>query len=212
MTHMTDLELAKSFAPDNAPSFLDVIGFVERNEGLKPTRRRDLVSGLRLLASAIGETPETCLADTVWLRPRIDKVRPAALGISGKSWTNTISNVRSALAMTGIIERKRGTNMPLSPVWQELWDKVRANGDDNIRLPLSRFPAFCSRIGVAPEEVTDEAVKRSPGRSRTPGTARSNALRAGRSGTATTVCRLMRSRPRSRTISQNCASACRART
>lgn len=158
MERMNDIELAKSFASQNAPSFSDVIARIEEIADLKPSRRRDLISGLQVVAKAIGLAPEACPADPIFLRPRIAKVRPAALAISEKSWTNTISNAKSALAVTGIVERKRGTYMPLSPVWQELWDKVRASGDDNIRLPMSRFPGFCSRIGVAPEEVTEETV------------------------------------------------------
>lgn len=158
MARLTDLELAKAFLPDDAPSFADVTARIEKMQGLKPSRRRDLISGLNVVARAIGLAPAACLADPIWLRPRVAKIRPAALGISGKSWTNSISNARSALAAAGIVDSARGARMPLSPAWRELWEKVRAYDDDNIRLPLSRFPAFCSRIGVAPVDVTDETI------------------------------------------------------
>ena len=54
MARLTDLELAKAFVLNVAPSFAQVIVRLEADSDLKPSRRRDMHSGLRRVASAIG--------------------------------------------------------------------------------------------------------------------------------------------------------------
>lgn len=159
MARLTDQELSKAFVPETRSSFADVIGRIACMADLKPNRRRDLISGPRRFADAIGQKVEDIPADPIWLRSRIAKVKPAALGISKKTWTNILSNMKSALAEAGIVERDRGSPIKLSPEWQTLWDAARATGNQNITIPVSRFVRFCSNTGVAPSGVSDETVE-----------------------------------------------------
>lgn len=157
MARLTDLELAKAFVRESTPSFAEVIARIERRTDLKPDRRRDMISGLKRVADAFGHKVEEIPADPVWLRPRIENVKPAALGISKKTWTNILSNMKSALAEAGIVERDRGSPIELSPAWRTVWDLVLAAKIDAISIPLSRPVRFFSNMGIAPEDVTDEA-------------------------------------------------------
>ncbi|MEM7213191.1 MAG: hypothetical protein AAF479_15105, partial [Pseudomonadota bacterium] len=122
MARLTDMELAKAFVPKTARSFADVASILEAREDLRPERRRDMISGLQRVADAIGWPVAECPADPVWLQPKLIKVKPAALGISKKTWTNTVSNAKSALAAIGILARDRGSPRELLPPWRSLWD------------------------------------------------------------------------------------------
>ena len=143
MARLTDMKLAKAFVAKSAPTFAEVISTLVALSDMRPARRRDLISGLKRVASAISWRLEECPADTVWLRPKIAKVMPAALGIQKKTWINSVSNAKSAMAEVGILERDRGPPLPLSEDWQRHWDIVLASGKPNIRIPLSRFVRFC---------------------------------------------------------------------
>lgn len=158
MARFTEQELAKAFVVKPTLSFADVIEKLERRSDLKPDRKRDMISGLRRVAGAIGWSLEDTPADPVWLRPKIARVKPAAHGIKQKTWTNAVSNARSALVETGIVERDRGSPIALSSKWRALWDAALATGDKNITIPLSRFTRFCSNMGISSKDVSDEVV------------------------------------------------------
>lgn len=159
MARLTDMELAKAFVAKTTPTFAEIVSRLEEHTDLNPARRRDMISGLKRVAFAIGWRPEDCPADPVWLRPRIAKVKPAALDFSKKTWTNVMSNARAALEEFGIIERDRGSPLQLSPEWQRHWQAALATGDKNITIPLSRFVRFCSSMCIAPGAVSDDTAR-----------------------------------------------------
>ncbi|MEM7667865.1 MAG: tyrosine-type recombinase/integrase [Pseudomonadota bacterium] len=159
MARLTDMELAKAFVAKTAPSFEDTMARVRDLEGYDDSRIRDFVSGLTRVADAIGWPVAECPADPVWLRSRIANVRPAALGISKKTWTNTVSNAKSALAAIGLLERERGRPLELSKDWKGLWELALATRDKNITIPGSRFVRFCSNVEIAPDAVCDETIQ-----------------------------------------------------
>ncbi|MFX3653930.1 MAG: hypothetical protein ACN6IW_00360 [Paracoccaceae bacterium] len=138
-----------------APSFADALSFIDGAPDISPTRRRDLASGLRRVAKAIGCEPSEIPADPAWLRPRIARVAPAAVGLTSKSWSNTVSDAKAALAAFGVIEGKQPKPTPLSASWEPLWRLVLASKDPSLSPALGRFVRFLSRLGVEPEEVAD---------------------------------------------------------
>jgi hypothetical protein len=124
--------------------------------GLTPTRRRDLASAVRRVASAIGHTPETTAADPGWLRPRIRRVVPAAVGISAKTWTNVISDFRAALHIAGIRairEKAEATGFP--PAWATMHTALPCR---RCRIGLARFMRFCANLGLDPAQVDDATL------------------------------------------------------
>ena len=91
-------KLATAFLKPGTPTFAELLLRL-KSDGvdLPDTRRRDLASGLRGIAKAVNQSPETVPADLGWLQPRLEKVAPAALGMTAKSWSNTLSNAKAAL-------------------------------------------------------------------------------------------------------------------
>lgn len=184
MTLIRPLDLETAFAHPEAPSFADLIRRLMEAEELSAQRRRDLTSGLRRLARALGRPVEEVPADPRWLRPRIARVLPGAVGFSAKSWTNILSDARAAMAQCGVVERRNHRRVHLSAEWACLWSVVLASKDTTLQPSLYRFVQFLNRLGIAPEEVDDshaavyrEALERN-GTSRAPETAWRSAVTA----------------------------------
>ncbi len=154
MTKFDPQQLAMAFVSPNTPTLADTLRHVETASDLTPTRRRDLISSRRRLAKAIGWPLDQAPANALWLRPRIAAVAPAAAGLSPKSWSNVISDVRAALARTGSVGGKPPRPVPLSGEWTSLWAQLLALQNPSLPPALGRFVRFLSRLGVAPSDVS----------------------------------------------------------
>lgn len=153
MLHIDPKNLETAFLCPGTMMFADLIAKLQADTTLTPGRQRDLVSAIRRTAKALGRAPETIPADPTWLRPRIERIVPAAIGLTQKSWSNVRSDLQAALAHLGITKRPVNRKWHLSPAWTPLWDKVLASGDRTLRASLSRFVYFLNGQGVRPDEV-----------------------------------------------------------
>ncbi len=157
MKDFTHENLAAALLPHRTPMLSSVIELITDDPDLTATRRRDMISGLRRMATALGQDPSNVPVDPKWLQPRLEAVAPAAIGLSPKTWSNLISNARAALAHLGIVGRRANRDHDLAPAWRDLWRLARNTG--KIHDSLSRFIYFLDRLGVAPEEVSVEHVQ-----------------------------------------------------
>jgi len=155
MKHFSPEMLETAFVRPGTPSFAELIENIGTCPDLPATRRRDILSGLRSVAKALGRMPGDIPADPAWLQPRLAKVAPAALGLSAKSWQNAVSAARGAMTRFGLVERRNNRIEHLSPAWRALWEGVLASGDKTLQPGLCRFVHFLSRHDIAPEEVGD---------------------------------------------------------
>lgn len=135
-------------------TFAHIIERLEADLELSDLRRRDLISGLRRVAKAVGRQTEDMLADPKWLQPRVSKIAPAALGLTVKSWQNAVSDTRAALARFGIVKPRNRHIDDLQPAWRALWLAVLASKDKTLIPGLCRFVHFLSNLDVAPDAVT----------------------------------------------------------
>lgn len=136
--------------------FAEVISRISSDMSLPPTRRRDMVSGLRRVANAIGRPPEDVPADAHWLQKRLADFLPASVGLTPKSWSNILSNARAALAHCGIVKRRINRTADLSPAWAQLWNKALALGNRTVSSSAGRFVYFLNSLDVAPDDVRFE--------------------------------------------------------
>jgi len=153
MLHIDPQNLETAFLCPGTMMFADLIAKLQADASLTPVRQRDLISAIRRTAKALGRPPETIPADPTWLRPRIERIVPAGIGLTQKSWSNVRSDLQAALTHLGITKRPVNRKWHLSPAWAPLWDKVLASGDRTLCVSLSRFVYFLSGQGVRPEEV-----------------------------------------------------------
>ena len=140
--------------PDGTLTLDQVISRIGLDPSLNEIRKRDLISSIKRVAAALQIPLEEAVADPDWLRRRLQRVAPAKLGLTKKSWSNVLSNVKAALVQAGAIPKVvRGRH--LDGPWQELWERLE---DSNLKISLTRFMTFCSRQGVHPAAVSDETV------------------------------------------------------
>jgi len=85
MSFASKIDLDTAFVPVGTPMFTDLIATLKNDQSLKPTRRRDMISGLRRVAKAIGRAPQDVPCHGRWLQPRLAKIAPAAVKLSPKT-------------------------------------------------------------------------------------------------------------------------------
>jgi integrase len=157
MSYSQPVDVDMAFVPKTAPMFTDLILSLEADQSLNPTRRRDMISGLRRVAKALGRPPQDIPCHGRWLQPRLAKIAPTALGLSTKSWQNAVSDARAAMAHVGIVERRDSRMKDLSPAWQALWSTVLASPQSKTLQPrLCRFTHFLNNRTIAPGDVHQE--------------------------------------------------------
>ena len=156
MKRISPEDLDSAFVPPSTPTFADLMDLVARHGDLSTRRRRDLLSALRRAAKALERSPATVHADARWLRPRLSKVVPAAIGLSSKSWSNVLSDVRAAMVLAGITTRRINQRRDLSLEWRWLWETVLASGEYGLRTALCRFVYFLDGQGIRPHEVRED--------------------------------------------------------
>ncbi len=137
------------------PNLSCVIEAITAASDLSETRKRDMVSGLQRMAHALGYAPSDVPADPVWLRARLRNVMPAALGISDKTWQNSVSNARAAMRHVGILKRRKQPADTMTPAWTTLWKRVLDSGERSLSVGLGRFVRFLDTNAVAPDVVSD---------------------------------------------------------
>ncbi|MGQ3488083.1 tyrosine-type recombinase/integrase [Roseovarius pacificus] len=156
MTENSPISLDGIFVAPSTPSFADLMDQLDANKTLTASRRKDLTSGLRRVAEALDRTPAQVPADPRWLQPQLARIAPAAIGVTRKTWQNTVSNARNAMVACGIVTKRQRRPEDLSPAWRSLWAVVQASKDKSLLSPLPRFVFFLDRIGIAPEDVRND--------------------------------------------------------
>lgn len=154
MKHTSPLAADLALFPPS-PMRLDALAqCIAADADLSATRRRDMLSGIARVAQALGLPPSDIPCQAKWLQRRLSKIAPAQLGITHKTWTNNLSNLRSAMAHVGIVERRKRVMDDLTPDWRALWQQVRAAKDPTVETATRRFVFFLSALHIPPEKVT----------------------------------------------------------
>ena len=105
-----------------------------------------------------GTTPAVLPAEPPLLRGMLSKIRPAAHGISAKSYSNLRSLVAAALQLAGIVDPLGRGGARRHPVWEPLLDAIAH--DKRLATGLAAFANWCTAQGIVPTEVDDRAVQR----------------------------------------------------
>lgn len=159
MSYVSKIDLDMAFVPKSTPMFADLITTIEKDQSLDATRRRDMISGLRRMAKAIGRTPQDVPCHGRWLQSRLAKIAPAAIGLSIKAWQNIVSDARAAMVHAGIVERRDSRIADMSPEWRTLWAALLASKDKTLQPALCRFVYFLNTQRILPEHVCDNAAQ-----------------------------------------------------
>lgn len=156
MSVFSKIDTSLALLPTGTLTFADLIVILDSDQSLKRTRRRDMISGLRRVAKALGCPPQDVPCHGSWLQPRLTKIAPASLNLSVKGWQNAVSDARAAMVYAGIMERRQNRFTDLAPAWQVLWTGVLASPHaPTLQAALCRFVYFLNNQGVAPDQVCE---------------------------------------------------------
>ena len=134
----------------------DVLGLLDQ-AGLTATRRRDMVSAVKRICAMAGTTPAGVPAEPPLLRGMLSRIRPAAHGISAKSYSNLRSLLAAALQLAGVVDPLGRGDARRHPVWGPLLEVIA--DDKRLSNGLAAFANWCTAQGISPIEVDDSAVQ-----------------------------------------------------
>jgi integrase len=126
--------------------------------GLTGTRRRDLVSAVNRLCEMAGTAPATVRAEPSILKDKLSRIRPAAHGVSVKSYSNLKSLLGAALQLAGVIDPSGRGSARRHPEWGPLLEAIA--DDQRLSNGLAAFANWCAGQGISPGEVDDPVVQR----------------------------------------------------
>ena len=157
MARQAEEHYARNFLPEGAPTLGDILARIEAHEDLSERSRSELRSAVKCMGEAIGGPGwEGIAADPARLRRKIDKLTARALGPTDPTWANRKSLFRKALQIADITRAQ--FSVVLNGRWAELWTEVLASKDAGLKAGLSRFPRFCQKKQIQPENVTSATI------------------------------------------------------
>jgi len=139
------------------PKTLANVMLVFDESNFSPNRRRDMMSAINRICQMAGCTPSHTKTDISTLRAMLVHIRPAAHGISAKTYSNIKSSFCAALVFTDIIESSGRGCARRHPAWVPYIAAIA----DNKRLAngLAAFTNWCALHQVLPDDVTDKSVQ-----------------------------------------------------
>jgi integrase len=126
--------------------------------GLTGTRRRDMVSAVKRVCEMAATMPASVQAEPPLVREMLSRIRPAAHGVSAKSYSNLRSLFAAALQLAGVIDPPGRGGARRNPEWGPLLEAV--THDQRLSNGLAAFANWCAGHGISPGNVGDTAVQR----------------------------------------------------
>lgn len=124
---------------------------------LSPGRRRDLKIAVRTLETLSGKPLGSIPFEPKAIEGIFRRATPASGGLSAASFQSYRSWIRFCLRRLGLLAERRSNGTALSADWQVYAEKLSV---DRHWVRLKAFIAFCSAQGIAPAEMSDEALHR----------------------------------------------------
>jgi integrase len=134
----------------------DVLYLVEES-GVTGTRRRDMVSAIKRLCEMAGAMPASVPAQPPQLRELLSRIRPAAHGITAKSYSNLRSLLAAALQLAGVIDPLGRGVASRHREWRRLLEAIA--DDQRLSNGLVTFANWCAGQEISPSEVNDTTVQ-----------------------------------------------------
>ena len=124
---------------------------------LPATRQRDMVSALNALAKAFGKPAELIPTQPALLRPQLERLTPAMVGLKPGRWRNVQSLLGTALAHAGIVAIQGRLRTKPSPEWTAILALLPYDAGRHFH--LWRFARWCTGKTLAPDAVTDATLE-----------------------------------------------------
>src|SRR5215211_7180563 len=122
------------------------------------TRRRDMASAIKRLCEMAGTVPAGVLAEPAGLREMLSRIRPAAHGVTTKSYSNLRSLLGAALQLARVVDSLGRGSARRDAGWGLVLETVAE--DQRLSTGLAAFANWCASQGISPGEVNDDAIQR----------------------------------------------------
>ena len=119
-----------------------------------PTGRRPWIgkSATERICTMAGVAPASVLAEAPRIRAVLIKIRPAAHGITAKTWANLLSRLRAELRLADVIDPNYAGCAASDPAWAPLVQAIAT--DKRLATGLATFQNWCAARGVTPDAAT----------------------------------------------------------
>src|SRR5262245_6211978 len=135
----------------------DVSSLVERLD-VTGTRRRDMISAIKRISEMAGTMPANISAQPPHLRKLLCRIRPAAHGVTAKSYSNLRSLLGAALQLARVIDTLGRGTARRHLEWRPLLEAIA--GDQRLSNGLATLANWCVGQDIPPGEVSDTTVQR----------------------------------------------------
>jgi len=134
----------------------DELALVEAAD-LPPYQRRDMKSAINRITEIAGVAPIMAEATAPALRQMLKNLRPAAHGVTPKTWANLLSRLRAASRLAGVLDA-RGEGIALKDgAWAPLLEAIAE--DKRLSCGLVAFANYCAARAITPPRVDDAVVQ-----------------------------------------------------
>jgi integrase len=143
--------------PKTPETLEDVRQFAEKRS---PSGRRPWIgrSATERVCDMAGVQPASVPAEAASIRALLRKVRPAAHGMSPKTWANVLSRFRVELRLATVIDANHAGCAARHPAWAPLAQAI--SGDKGLANGLASFCNWCAAKDILPDDVDDAVVQR----------------------------------------------------
>lgn len=135
----------------------DVLAVLERSS-VTGTRRRDMVSAIKRICEMAGTLPANMTTQPARLRQLLSEIRPAAHGVTAKSYSNLRSLLAAALQLAGVIDPLGRGTARHHLKWRPLLEAIA--GDQRLSNGLAAFANWCAGQNIPPDQASDATVQR----------------------------------------------------
>jgi integrase len=133
-----------------------VLDRLSANGTLPSSRQRDLRCAVVTCAKLRGQRPADIPLDLAEIRTTLNRTLPTHAHVSRKRWYNLRSDLARAIDASGLQPMLRTADLEVD----EVWTRLLAPADQDIRRGLSRFVRWASLRGIAPESIDDGTIDR----------------------------------------------------
>ena len=114
-------------------------------------------SAINRVAEMAGVVPTGAEATPPALRRMLKQVRPAAHGVTLKTWANLVSQFRAALRLAGVIDPRADGLALKDPAWAPLVEAIAE--DKRLSRGLAAFANYSARDAITPDQVDDAVLQ-----------------------------------------------------
>jgi integrase len=133
-----------------------VIAALDGNTSLSETRRRDLRSAVKRVASLLAKDPAHVPLDLPAISTGLGAVNPVAAGLTPKTIANLRSDFLAAVKASGLKPIERSAKTPLSSAWSNLMAQL---SNKRAQIGLSRLAHYASDKGIEPTQIDAAAIE-----------------------------------------------------